>query len=414
MATKKIAAPETTNKSKLGDVEKLAQQVFPKSQIYVDMDPNSFKESRPHIPTGSLVLDWVIGGTPNDFGILPCPGWPKGAIINIYGHESSGKSTVSLMAAAEVIKAGGSVLYIDWENAVDLSYAKVLGVPVEDKTRFALQQPETLEMGIITALIAVKRGVELVVFDSVGAALPQVTTQRAIEEQTDSIRIGLVAQKWSQSLPQLATAAAISGSTIIGISQMRKKIATGPMASLGDGTTTQGGEAWKYFSSVRAQFKKIGGEKGKVYNPITNKTEEQIVANKILVKLDKCKVSASAHHTGEVWITFGKGIDNFRTAIEVCSLHGIIKKAGAGWYTWERPGFEPIKVQGLPELKRIISEQGLEQEFIETARQLIIKSALGQVKTPLFASEPSDEEREVLALLGEGFLSNDIPMDLED
>lgn len=412
MATKKVnatssTAPDSKSKSKLELMESLAQKLYPKEQVFVELDPNSIKEPRPHFSTGSLVLDWVIGGTPNSFGVLPCPGWPKGTIINIYGHESSGKSTVCLMAAAEVIRQGGCVHYIDWENAVDLSYAKTLGVPVEDKSRFRLQQPETLEKGIVTALLSVKAGVDLVVFDSVGAALPQAVTQRSIEEQADPVRIGLVASKWSQALPLFATEAAKTGTLILGISQMRKKIATGPMASLGDGNTTQGGEAWKFYSSVRAQFKRIGGEKGKRYNPLTNKTEEQFVANKIQVKLDKCKVSASAHNTAEFWITFGEGIDNFRTAVEVCSLHGFIKKGGAGWYTWERSGHDPIKVQSLDGFKKMCIEQGLYQELLDNARALIIKAALGQVDVSLFEPSSSEEE-DVLALLGEGFLSNDI------
>jgi recombination protein RecA len=383
MATKRVKNEEQGPiaqglDSVIKDVEKLLGK-----DVYVEVDPSKLLESRPHIPTGSMVMDYLIGGRPNDFGVLPCPGLPKGGIVNIYGQESAGKTTLALTACAEVAKSeGGSVAYIDWENAIDLAYAQALGVPVKDSTKFALFQPKTLEQGIQIAYISAKRGVSLIVFDSVSAGVPQQQAEKPVSEQGDLGRIGLNAGVWSAKLPTLATEIAKSGSCIIGISQLRKKISMGP-AQAGPDTQAQGGEAWKFYSWVRIRLAKIEAEKAQVYSGITNSYEDQVTAVKIKAKLDKCKVSPSQQHEQAFWIEFGKGIDNLRSAIDILCAHKVIIKKGA-WYEWVRGGETVVRGQGYVKFLA-----GL--DTIENGREILLDEAIQILRGGSYEYEATDE-----------------------
>ena len=137
----------------------------------VTIDPETFLKSREHLSTGSIVIDYIIGGRPNKHGVLPCPGLPRGAVTELWGHEAAGKTTVALTAAAKTCANGGrgggpgTVVYVDWEHSVDLGYAKTIGVPVDDFNRFQLVQPATLEQGLGVIWTMTKAGVDLVVID---------------------------------------------------------------------------------------------------------------------------------------------------------------------------------------------------------------------------------------------------------
>lgn len=342
----------------------------------VDTDPNQFKKSRPHLSTGSVVIDYMIGGRLNAHGIPPCPGFPRGAITEIWGHEGAGKTTVALTAAAKTCANGaksggpGTVVYVDWEHAVDLAYAKTIGVPVDDPNRFRLVQPATLEQGLGVIWTMTKAGVDLVVIDSIGAGIPEDHLKQKDNEKGELGRVGLIAAKWSKVLPELSQKAAETGTTVLGISQLRKKISKGPGAGYGPDTAPQGGEAWKFYSWVRFGLRRVMYEKGKIYDPLTHTNIETAVSSLVQVKLEKCKVSSSQGREGQIRISFGEGIDDFRSVLDIATAHKIIQRDGA-WYGFQPSGAPLMRTQGLDKLRVLIketpgaSEQLYQQVFLK-------------------------------------------------
>lgn len=312
----------------------------------VKLNKDSFAESLPHIPTGSITIDYLLGGNPNKFGVRTCPGLPKGRITQVYGHESCGKTTLALTVSASVCKAGGTVLFIDYENAISVGYAAQLGVPVDDPSRFLLAQPDTLEDGFKIIYAMASAGVDLIVIDSVGAAIPKDVAEITLEEMGKQQRVGLLAQKWSQFLPLMRDRLRKSNTACFAIAQIRDSINT---MGHGDSTTVQGGRAWKFYPDLRMKMARIQQETSRIYNAITDQVEEQKASGKIKVTIEKCKVSDAQGKEGIFYIRYGAGIDDLRSFIEIAIAHGVIKKSG-GWYVWTRPDGSELKVQGLDKL----------------------------------------------------------------
>ena len=359
--------------SVLRDVRNVVGKVLKDEDPTVTVDPQQLKESRPHISSGSVVLDYLIGGSPNRFGIAPCPGWPRGAISNIYGHESSGKTTVALEAAAAVIAKGGTCAFIDWENAISLDYASALGVPVDDPERFYLVQPTTLEAGLAVVFACARAGVDLIILDSVGAGVPKQLKEQALEEKGNLGRVGMVAAIWSSVLPQLMTDVSESGSHIMGISQLRKNINT---SGYGENTTHQGGDAWKFYTALRMSFRRVQSIKSKDYDALTHKTIERATSAIIRATVKKSKISNSMQREADYHITFGEGIDNVRDLIAIGSAHGVVAKSGA-WYQFERQDGSLIKGQGAPSFRQeILTVPGAYDEL--AARVLVAIQAGGR------------------------------------
>jgi len=350
-----------------------------KEDHVVPLTEGQLKASMPHIPTGAMVVDFLVGGRPNSRGVAPCPGLPKGRIINIYGNAGAGKTTLALSTAASVCAMGGTCVYIDWENEVDPRWAETLGVPVKDESRFLLMQPNTLEEGLKIMVQMASAGVDLIVLDSVGAGVPHDLFHRNIEDEGDQGRIGLVAQKWSQFLPKFKTLIRKSDSCVIGISQLRKKINS---QGHGPDAEPQGGEAWKYYSAVRMMLRVFNKEKTKTFNAITGKTEEMVTGTVVLAKLDKCKVSDSVHHEQKFYLKSGVGIDNNRSVVDLAIVYKVIGKSGS-WYEWEGAPGGSIRAQGMdPLIKQIAERKGA----LQTLFSLLVPK-LSAVK----ASESADE-----------------------
>ena len=325
-----------------------------RSEITVQLDQKRLAESLPHIPTGALAIDYLIGGRLNALGVAPCPGIPKGRILNLYGHEGSGKTTLALTTVAQVCSAGGTCCFIDFENAIVPEYALALGVPIEDTDRFVLLAPETLEDGLKVLYIMLQEGVDLIVIDSVGAGVPKHEFEKTGKDVEKHAKVGEIARLWSQHLPKIKQMAAKNDVTIIGISQIRDKI--GAMGYGADATTTvQGGKAWRFYSAIRMRLKKVLTVKGKVYNAITGKYEDQSIGSKTRAKLDKCKVSSSQGQEIDFHLRQGEGIDNESTMIDIAIANGLIKKSGS-WITWVRDGGEDIKLQGTEKLRAMIKK----------------------------------------------------------
>lgn len=255
------------------------------------------------IPTGSLTLDMALG----------IGGYPKGRIIEIYGPESSGKTTLTLHAVAEVQKQGGTAAFIDAEHAIDPVYAKNLGVNIDE---LILSQPDSGEQGLEIAETLVRSGaIDLVVVDSVAALVPQVELDGEMADQ----QMGLQARLMSKALRKLSGVMNKTDCTIIFINQLREKIGV----MFGNPETTTGGRALKFYSSVRVEIRRS--------EVIKNGTE--IVGNKVNIKVVKNKVAPPFKST-QVDIIYGKGISRDGEVLDLAVDKDIVDKSGA-WYAYK-------------------------------------------------------------------------------
>ncbi len=253
------------------------------------------------IPSGALSLDLALGG-----------GYPKGRIIEIYGPESSGKTTLTLHAIAEVQKQGGTAAFIDAEHALDPSYAKKLGV---DTSNLLVSQPDNGEQALEIAETLVRsNAVDLIVVDSVAALVPQAE----IEGDMGDSHMGLQARLMSQALRKLTGIINKSKATVIFINQIRMKIGV----MFGNPETTTGGNALKFYASVRLDIRRTG----------QIKVGEDIIGNRTKVKIVKNKI-APPFRVAEFDIMYNEGISKTGDVLDLAVQHGIVGKAGA-WFDY--------------------------------------------------------------------------------
>eukprot|EP00217_Crustomastix_stigmatica_P010622 CAMPEP_0183808300 /NCGR_PEP_ID=MMETSP0803_2-20130417/43302_1 /TAXON_ID=195967 /ORGANISM="Crustomastix stigmata, Strain CCMP3273" /LENGTH=404 /DNA_ID=CAMNT_0026053091 /DNA_START=40 /DNA_END=1251 /DNA_ORIENTATION=- len=253
--------------------------------------------------SGSLLLDQALGG-----------GLPKGRIVEVYGPEASGKTTLALHAMAEVQKAGGTVAMIDAEHAFDPTYSARVGINVDD---VIVCQPESGEMALeVVDQLVRSSAVDLICVDSVAALVPQAE----IEGEIGMIQVGAQARLMSQALRKLATNAAKCKCTVIFINQLRMKIGV----MYGNPETTSGGNALKYYSSVRLDIRRTGTIKGK------GKDQGDVGIN-VRVKVAKNKV-APPYRMAEMDILFGSGINLLGCVIDVGREYGILETRGSHYY----------------------------------------------------------------------------------
>jgi recombination protein RecA len=278
------------------------------------------------IPSGALSLDLALGG-----------GYPKGRIIEVYGPESSGKTTLTLHAIAEVQRQGGTAAFIDAEHALDPSYARKLGV---DTDNLLVSQPDNGEQALEIAETLVRSSaVDLVVVDSVAALVPQAE----IDGDMGDSHMGLQARLMSQALRKLTGIINKSKTTVIFINQIRMKIGV----MFGNPETTTGGNALKFYASVRLDIRRIG----------QIKLGEEIIGNRTKVKVVKNKI-APPFRTAEFDIMYNEGISNTGDVLDLAVIHGIVGKAGA-WFDYKEgkigQGREATKVY-LKENPKVLAE----------------------------------------------------------
>jgi recombination protein RecA len=274
----------------------------------------------PSISTGALAIDLALG----------IGGVPKGRVIEIYGPESSGKTTLSLHIAAEAQKAGGVAAFIDAEHALDPIYASALGVDVDE---LLVSQPDTGEQALeIANMLIDSEGVDVVVIDSVAALVPQAE----IDGEMGQSHVGLQARLMSQALRKLTSSINKTQTTVIFINQIREKIGV----MWGSPETTSGGRALKFYASVRIDIRRIE----------TLKVGAEMIGNRVRAKIVKNKV-APPFKEAQFDIMFGQGISREGSLLDVGVDHGIVRKAGA-WFTYD----EVQLGQGKENSKRFLRE----------------------------------------------------------
>lgn len=402
--SKKAPAVKTTSKTKkatgskgkLGQVRDLVSKALKSDDWETNLDPNLLTQSQPHLSTGSMILDYLIGGKPNSRGIAPCPGLPKGRILNLYGHEGAGKSTVALEASAETCRNGGVVGYIDWEHEIVPEYAHALGVPIHDPDQFLLSQPDTLDDGIAILWTMASAGVDLIVLDSVGAGVPKKFFEKSIAETADQGRVGANAAAWSAFLPKLKGRITKTNSTVIGISQIRDAINT---MGYGEQITVQGGRAWKFYSALRMKLQRVKTEKASAHSVLTNKTEERVTGAIIKAKLEKCKVSPQQGNEELFYIRWGEGIDDLRSMIEIGAAHRVIRKEGS-WIAWTQPDGEELRLQGMEKFRRAMKDPGLQKALQRQIKPYMAGASADENEPEELFDEGMVDDLELAEILG--------------
>ena len=299
------------------------------------------------IPTGAINLDAAIG----------VGGVPRGRVTEIFGPESSGKTTLCLHIVANAQKAGGVAAFVDAEHALDTEYARKLGVDVEN---LLISQPDTGEQALEIADILVRSGaVDVVVVDSVAALVPKAE----IEGEMGDSHMGLQARLMSQALRKLTGAIARSKTSVIFINQLREKIGV----MFGNPETTTGGKALKFYASLRLDIRRIG--------PV--KEKEDVIGSHVRVKVVKNKV-APPFRQAEFDIMYAEGISHSSLVLDIASEAGIIEKSGA-WYAYKGQKIG----QGRENAKMFLKDNPVMMAEVEE----LVKGVLGITANPAGAGE---------------------------
>jgi len=311
----------------------------------------------PAISTGALSLDIALG----------VGGIPRGRVVEIYGPESSGKTTLALHIIAEAQKAGGIAAFIDAEHAMDPQYAKALGVNTDD---LLVSQPDTGEQALeITETLVRSGALDVIVIDSVAALVPRAE----IEGEMGDAQMGLQARLMSQALRKLTGAISKSKTSVIFINQIRMKIGV----MFGNPETTTGGRALKFYASVRMDIRRIGAIKDAT-SVVGNKTKVKVVKNKV----------APPFREAEFDIMYGEGISKIGDVLDLAVEAGVVEKSGT-WYSF---GEERIG-QGRENVKQFFSQPDNQDLYVKLENA--VKKKIGLIKSdePAKTEKPEKEEK---------------------
>jgi len=350
MAARKAPAAKTVTNDRNKALEVALSQIdkqFGKGSVMRLGDDN-----RPPvqvIPTGSLALDVALG----------IGGLPRGRVIEVYGPESSGKTTVALHAVANAQKAGGNAAFIDAEHALDPVYARALGV---DTDSLLVSQPDTGEQALEIADMLIRSGgIDIIVIDSVAALVPKAE----IEGEMGDSHVGLQARLMSQALRKITGALSATGTTAIFINQLREKIGV----FFGSPETTTGGKALKFYASVRIDVRRIETLK-EAGAPVGNRTRAKVVKNKM----------APPFKQAEFDIVYGKGISREGSIIDMGVEAGIVRKSGS-WFTY---GDDQLG-QGKENVRQFLVDNPELANEIE--QKILVSLGIGEAPDPDQASQ---------------------------
>lgn len=335
------------------------------------------------INTGSTVLNLLIGGSVLKDGSFVCPGWPRGRIIELFGRESSGKSTIALMAMGQAIAAGGTGMYVDLEHAVVDSYAVKLGVdfrsPETGGSGNAIRViPHTFQETEALVNEAISSGVDIVVVDSVAGLVSSREFSRDVTNDKEKQGVAEVPRLMSQWMPKLQDLAAAHNTCVIFINQTRDKIGAMGYTEEAKKSTT-GGHALKFWAALRLMLSPKMSAKAKVWNPIIKDYEEVPISTDIQVKNIKNKIDARQGHSGLITIRYGVGIDELRTMLNVAEAYNIVKTSKNAKkqvvYKYSSPSTgEVIEVIGVEKLRASLKNTpGMLEEFMGLCRDRIVQ-----------------------------------------
>src|SRR5579872_210301 len=358
MASGKTPMDDTKSKTKAIDLAVATiEKEYGKGSIMRLKDGASLSDGIQVVPTGSIGLDIALG----------IGGYPRGRIIEIYGPESSGKTTLTLHAIAQIQKAGGVAAFIDAEHALDPMYARKLGVKTDE---LLVSQPDYGEQALEIADMLVRSGaVDLVVIDSVAALVPKAE----IEGDMGDSHVGVQARLMSQALRKLTSTVARSNCLLVFINQIRMKIGV----MFGSPETTTGGNALKFYASVRLDIRRIGAIKEAA---AASGKDPAVVGNRTRVKVVKNKLAPPFREV-EFDILYGQGISRSGDLVDIGADLGIVEKSGA-WFSF---GGERIG-QGRENAKLFLEQHPDAMDKIET----LILAKHGIRRTPQVVASPSN------------------------
>lgn len=380
-----------------------AKAVILKNTGQKPLQPSS--TTMPHVSTGSFAVDYLIGGTPALDGKGPvCPGFPRRRISEVYGPESSGKTTLLLSAMVQAQKAGGTALFIDFEHSLDHAYAKKVGLSYEED-KLMVFQPNNMEEGLTMIYVGIASGIDIIGVDSVAGMVPKSEIEKAMD---DPAKVGALAAKMANVLPKLVLWLAKHpmvgdgevkksnkdhpGTALVFLNQTRALIQTGGYGGHGDQENTTGGKALKFFAYVRLRTSRIKSEIVEKVDPFTGKKRRFPYGNLTEVKVVKSKVDAKQNHSCQMFIRYGFGIDDYFSIIESSVVQKLVKKEGA-YYILDNERF-----QGKDKFRTFLVNN---PKAFESLRTKLITAVMAGAIVAVSEDELSEEDRILESISGD-------------
>lgn len=339
-----------------------------------------------YTPTGSTILNLLIGGTRLPDGSFTCPGWPRGTISEIFGQESSGKSTIAMTGMAHALsreEGTGCGLYVDLECAVRDHYAIKLGVDFRPPEaggdgRAIRVQPHTFEETEAIVMAAALQGVDFIVIDSVAGLVSEREIKRDVSDDEQKMGVAEIPRLMAGWMPKLQGVISRTGTHVMFLNQTRDKIGASKMCrNLESLKTTTGGNALKFWSGLRLMLKPKVSAKAKRWNPLTRSQEEIQISTDIEVKMIKNKIDATQGHAGLITIRYGVGIDELRTMMNVAEAYKVIKvgknSRKQDVYSFASGGGSSIEVVGIEQFRQKLKQENLIDELVQRCTESILQ-----------------------------------------
>lgn len=379
-AAKKAPAKKKTKKKAAPNVAAMVRAAV-KKNMGIEAEAENLK-GVDVVSSGSLLVDNLIGGTlAADGKSSICPGYPRRYMVEVYGPESSGKTTLALEAMASAQREGGVAVYLDFEHCLQHGYAKKVGVSFS-KDKLVIYRPTTLEAGVKIIWICVQLGVDLIVVDSVSAMIPAESKDKKVDANE---RLGAQARQMSRFLPHIqqwlskATSNKRGGTALIWINQERATISA---QAKGTEKNTSGGRALKFYAAARLRTCSVGQEVVERKDPVTRKKRRFPYGNKTLVKVIKNKLDGRQGQDALIFIRYGHGIDEAFSVITTATAHNIIKRNGAMYV------YGSAKLKGREAMRAYLEEN---PTIFKKVREQVAE-AIRADDLALAAEDPSQED----------------------